>query len=205
LQLLYGNVIAGFPTCAAREESARYVDHVRRASSLINERRSASGAKAPCRPGGLILKACDFCPALGHPKPPAPTANVSRVCGAVRTPGRTGMIVPGPSGGKVDLDLHCAAKTLACHRRCRCTSCLPCNRRLGHAGPHLREPCPRFLQPTRARPAIIARRHRDDARCRRNALRRLRYRVERSLVQDRVTLTPSVALSPGPAASIRDE
>ncbi len=60
-----------------------------------------------------------FARPLGHPKAAAPAADVSRIGSAVGAPGRTGMIVPGPSGGNVDLDLHRAAETLTRHRWCR--------------------------------------------------------------------------------------
>jgi hypothetical protein len=141
LQLVDGNMIAGLPARAAAEESARYVDHVRRTGSFINKRRSAAGAKAPGRPGGFIAKARDVCVALGHPKAPTPTADVSRIGRTMRMPGRTGMIVPSPPGGNVDLDVHRAAETLACRRFGRRCCCLRCNRRFAHARPHHKGPC----------------------------------------------------------------
>src|SRR5580704_51395 len=57
LELFDRNTIVGFPTRPIPEECARYVDHVRRANSFVDDRRAALRAKAPCCPGRLVLKA----------------------------------------------------------------------------------------------------------------------------------------------------
>src|SRR5690349_9856600 len=90
---------------------------------------SALSAKASCRPGRLIVKACDLRPALGHAKAAAPAADISRIGCPVRAPRWAGMIVPGPSCGNADLELHRATKALACRR------CCVLFRRVGHVHP----------------------------------------------------------------------
>src|SRR4029453_3781344 len=140
LHLGDGNLIARLPSCAAAEERARYVDHLRRVRPFVDERRSASGAEAPCPPGRLFLKACDLGFALGHPEAAAPAADVGRIGRTMRPPARAGMVVPRPPRGNADLDLHGAAKTLA---RCACLFLLTL--RLVHAGPHRLEAIPGLM------------------------------------------------------------
>jgi hypothetical protein len=140
LQLVDGNVIARLAARAVPEECARYIDHLRRTGSLVKEWRSTSSAEIPCRPSGLVSITRDFCLALGYPKAAAPAADVGRIGRTMRTPRCAGMIVPGPSSWKVDLDVHFAAKAFARRRLCRCFRCLCRHCRFGHAGPHQENP-----------------------------------------------------------------
>src|SRR5215218_8448391 len=78
LELVDGDVIARLPARATPKERARDVDHMRRTSLFVDQRRSASGAKASGRSGGFVLKARDFGLALGHAKAAAPTADIGR-------------------------------------------------------------------------------------------------------------------------------
>jgi hypothetical protein len=123
---------SGFAARAAREKRAGYINHVRRATSFIKKRSTASSAKASCCPCSVILKPSDGRLALDHAKPPTPTANISGIRRAVCTPIRTGMVVPSPSGWKIDLDLHCPTKALAGDRCCGCSLCLPDDRCVVH-------------------------------------------------------------------------
>jgi hypothetical protein len=115
LKFLDGNVIAGLAAGAAAEECPRDIHHVRRALARVKQRRPASGAEAPGRLRRCMLEASDTSLALHHAGVLSPTADVGRIGGAVRATARPGVIMPGPKGGKVYLQLHRTAKATAGH------------------------------------------------------------------------------------------
>src|SRR5208282_161876 len=119
LKLLDGHVVAGLPAGTAGEERPRDIDHVRRALARIEQRRAASGTEASGRLRLRVLEAGDASLALRHAGVLAPTADIGRIGGAVRATACGRVIVPGPKGGKVDLQLHRTAKTSARHASAR--------------------------------------------------------------------------------------
>ena len=128
-------MIAGFPTGTICKEGARYVDHMGRALVLVDNRGTAPRAKAPRRPGRLILKAGQFRLAFGHAKAAAPAPDICCIGGAMHTPARTGMIMPSPSRRKIYFDLHCATKAPGRYRCGGCDLGLRCTLYFAHLGP----------------------------------------------------------------------
>src|SRR5664279_4376675 len=124
LHLLDGDVIERLPAGTAREQRARDVHHMRRTRALIEQRRAASRAKAAHGFAGLVLEAGDGGAAPGDSETLAPAPDIGRVGGAVRAPTRRRMIVPGPSGGRVDFKADSAAQALTCgYPGCLCVFC----------------------------------------------------------------------------------
>src|SRR5262249_19793630 len=98
-----GHVVAGLAANTAGEECPGDIHHVGPALALIEQRRTAAGAKASGRLRLGVLEASDASLTLRHAGVLAPTADIGRIRGAVRATARGGVIVPGPKCGKVDL------------------------------------------------------------------------------------------------------
>src|ERR1051325_10517551 len=95
---------------AAGKKGARNIDHMRRPPALVDQRRPAAGAEAANGVGLGVLETRDALLALGHAHMLAPAADIGGVGGAVGAAAGGGVIVPGPAGRHVDLDLHRAAE-----------------------------------------------------------------------------------------------
>src|ERR1700722_18507270 len=80
--------------------------------AFIDDRGTASRAKAASCARGFILKAPHLRFAIGPPEAASPTGHVSRVGRAVRLPSGGGMIVPGAARRKVNFDFYGAADAL---------------------------------------------------------------------------------------------
>jgi|SRR5271166_1718264 len=119
LKLLDGHVVAGLAAGTTGEERPRDIDHVQGALALIEQRRAAPGTEASARLRLRVLEASDASLALRHTRVLAPTADIGRIGGAVRATACRGVIVPGPKGGKVDLQLHRTAKAETRHAPAR--------------------------------------------------------------------------------------
>src|SRR3981081_3103613 len=113
LQLFDGNMVERLPPGAAMEKRARDVDHMRRTRALIEQRRTASRAKASRGFCSLVFEAGNPGHSLDDAKTLAPTADVSGLSGTMPPPACAGMIVPGPAGGIIDLEANRAAKATA--------------------------------------------------------------------------------------------
>src|SRR6185436_8047549 len=73
---------------------------------------AAAGAERACVPGRLVFEAGKLPLALGHAETAAPTADIRRIGGAMRSPARPRMVVPRPECWNADLNLHLAAQAL---------------------------------------------------------------------------------------------
>src|SRR5205823_14799973 len=101
----------------------------------VDNRGTAPRAKAPRRPGRLILKAGQLRLALGHAKAAAPAPDICCIGGAMHTPTRTGMIMPSPSRRKTYFDLYGAAKAPGRFRCGEGASGLRCDHHVAHRRP----------------------------------------------------------------------
>src|SRR6185312_4603983 len=112
LQLFDGDVIERLAAGAARKQRARDVDHVRRARTLVEQRRAAGRAEASC---GLVLflVARDRGVALDDAEALAPATDIGGVGRAMRAAAGRRMIMPGPARWHVDLEGDLAAQALA--------------------------------------------------------------------------------------------
>src|SRR5216683_6065604 len=113
LQFLDRDVIERLAAGAAREQRARDVDHVRRAGTLVDERRAALRAEAAHGLCGLVFVARDQGLALGDTKTLAPASDIGRVGRTMRASACRGMIMPRPARRHVDLEGDLAAQALA--------------------------------------------------------------------------------------------
>jgi hypothetical protein len=103
LNLLDGHVIAGLAASTAGKECPRDIDHVRRPLSHVKHRSAATGAETSDRPGFRILETGDASLAPHHRGVLAPTPDVGRIGRTMRTTASSGMIMPRPKCGEVDL------------------------------------------------------------------------------------------------------
>src|SRR5260370_1245060 len=76
-----------------------------RALAFVEQRRAAPGTEASGGPRLRVFEAGDASLAFRHAGVLAPTADIGRVGGAVRATACCGVIVPGPKGRKVDVQL----------------------------------------------------------------------------------------------------
>src|SRR5258708_36007011 len=113
LQFLDRDVIERLPTSAAREQRAGNVDHVRRASAFVGDRRAATGTEAAHGFRRLVLVTRNRGLALDDPEALAPAADIGGIGRAMRAAARRRMIMPGPARRYIDLETHLAAQALA--------------------------------------------------------------------------------------------
>jgi len=101
--------------CAGFEQGARHIYHMRGSGSFTANRRAAARAKAARRARGGVFKLRDIRLPSCNAEAAPPAAYVRGVGGAVGMPARWGMVVPSPSGRKIDLNVHIATKALTLH------------------------------------------------------------------------------------------
>ena len=113
--LFNADVVARPSAGAVFEKSTRHIYHMRGARAFIANRRAAARAKTAGCAGGGVFKKRDIGLPLGNAEAAPPTADVGGVGSAVGMTTRGGMVMPGPAGGKIDLNVHLAAKALTWH------------------------------------------------------------------------------------------
>src|SRR5262249_13174232 len=111
-RLLDGDMIARLPPGAALEQRTWDIHHLRRMCAHVEDRRATARAEVPRGPRRFVREACDLSLALGDAESAAPASDIGGVGGAMGMPATGRVIVPGPAGGKLDLEAHLPAQAL---------------------------------------------------------------------------------------------